>query len=390
MGTANRRGDSRLAWGEYQDYTLQDYGPYTRPTDPPVSMGVWTTASSSAVGVFSIFAMIGVCVLLARAALKKIAVDGSKYLSPIEDEERPMKGKRGWGGLEEDEQPTRTSTPESAEHPAKVRDMPSALEKGDLPTKQSSRSTPALPAYFPKDLEKTPLVEDTHKPGKRTKAVERSSTLGSLHAEALPTKASLDYEKLSVRELKQRLAAAGVSTNGAVEVSDLVELLREHDAEQSQRAQPGPPSFYPDGSPTRKGNAAKPPPPTLFPDGTVNGNRAAGAAQGAASPSQSKSSGESKSSGSPAGRTPNRRSTGAAAVKPNRMPSQPPPLMGSPPKARASESEDGSVLSAGQISAPISSKGTTVRSGGSGRNSRKERKVAPRPSDKGRTLTEMY
>merc|ERR1719313_1108991 len=51
--------------------------------------------------------------------------------------------------------------------------------------------------------------------------------------------ASLDYEKLSVRELKQRLAAAGVSSTGAVEVSDLVELLRQHDAEQaSHRAPP--------------------------------------------------------------------------------------------------------------------------------------------------------
>jgi hypothetical protein len=88
------------------------------------------------------------------------------------------------------------------------------------------------------------------------------------------------------------------------------------------------------------------------------------------------------------------------------MPDRPPPLMGSPPQrrpdaafetttSRMSEDEDGSVISAGQISAPVSSKATSRQSVGStgrvaGRKGKKERKIAPRPSETGRTLADLY
>lgn len=426
MGTAKRRGDSRLAWGEYHDYTEQNYGPYVAPTDPPSVAGA--SGVSTAATIFSGVAVLAVCAFSVRFVLKKISTDGSKYLgskylSPTEDEERPMKGKRGWGGFEDDEQPTRTSTPESSEHPAKVRDVPSALEKGDLPAKQRSpgkHAAPALPAEFPrglrsKDDQKQPLVEDTRKSARRTKAAERSSTLGSLQAEALPTKASLDYEKLSVKELKQRLAAAGVRSTGAVEVSDLVELLRQHDAEQAEAQRPAPPALYPDGSPTRarktgaESSGAKPAPPALFPDGSSTGAKLVSGS----GPASENSSTSPKNSPSRSPKRDRRSGSTVASVKAatsggsrrggsadGRMPEKPPPLMGSPPRAlprhsapgetasRLSSSEDGnSVISAGQISAPVSSKAT---SRGSGRNgARKERKVAPRPSDTGRTLADL-
>jgi len=413
FGTATRRGDSRLAWGEYYDYTTQNYGPYVPPTKL-LEGGQGALSGTTSVALFSGLAVFCVVAVLARFVLKKITTGGAlKYLaqSPTaEEEDRPIKGKRGWGSMETyDDQPTRTSTPESADHPAKVRDLPSALEKGDLKVRSPQRK-PALPAAFPKDLaadEQKPLVDahDSRKPARRTKAVERSATLGSLHTKDWPTKTSLDYEKLSVRELKQRLGAAGVSTAGAVEVSDLVELLRQHDAENAAATRPAPPASFPDGSPTRArkagGAAATPPPPALFPDGSSAVARA-NSAISAAQIDLQRTSPDGKSATSQRS-SPNRSAN--RRTKADRMPAQPPPLLGSAPAAPhfsqeadpgagfpAPRSEDSaSVISAGQISAhAASSKATSRHSGASGPGrGRKERKVGPRPKESGRTLADL-